>query len=214
MTNVKEELIQQIVEAVYRELNGINYQVPVGVSGRHIHLNRNDMDILFGSGSELTPIKDLIQPGQFASAETVTLRGPKGEFQKVRVLGPLRPKTQIEISLSDSFKLGVKAPIRMSGDLAGTPGIELIGPKGSISTNQGVIVAKRHIHMEPWRAEKLGFENGQVVKVKAGTPGERELILDNVVMRVSDDAGLEIHVDQDEANACGLRTGDMIEILI
>ena len=210
---MNEQLIRLITDEVYRQMNGLHRLVPVGVSGRHIHLNRADMDFLFGKGAELTPIKYLGQPGQYASKETVTLRGPKGEFRNVRVLGPLRPKTQIEISLSDSFKLGVKAPVRLSGDLDGTPGIEIEGPKGTLRAETGVIVAKRHIHMEPWRAKVLGYENGQIVRVQAGDPAVRALIFDSVVMRITDDAGLEIHIDQDEANAAGLRNNDWIKIL-
>ena len=210
---VNEDLIKQITEEIYRQLSSLSYMVPVGISGRHIHLCRADMDFLFGKGTELTPIKALGQPGQFACKETVTLRGPKGEFRNVRVLGPIRPKTQVEISLSDSFKLGVKAQVRLSGDLAGSPGITVVGPQGTLDLPTGVIVAKRHIHMEPWRAKLLGFENGQIVKVQAGDPAVRAMVFDSVVMRVSEDAGLEIHLDQDEANAAGLRNDELVKIL-
>ncbi len=186
-------------------------QVKVGVSNRHIHLDRTAMDVLFGKDSELHPKKELGQPGQYAAEETVTLKGPRGELKRVRVLGPLRAQTQVEISVTDGFAVGVKPPVRESGQLEGTPGIEVIGPRGSVVLDEGVIVALRHIHMHTSDAEHFGVKNGQIVQVKVG--GDRGGVLDNVVVRVSPKFALEMHIDVDEANGLGIATGDFVEVL-
>ena len=191
--------------------NDVLLTVPVGVSGRHIHLSPEHVEQLFGEGHQLTPIKELSQPGQFAADECVTLVGPKGSIERVRVLGPARDATQVEISITDGFRLGIHAPVRLSGDIKGTPGIQIVGPKGSITIDEGVIVAARHIHMTPADAESTGLKDGDVVKVRVG--GSRALIFDQVVIRVRDDFALDFHIDTDEANAAGLRTGDVAEIL-
>lgn len=185
--------------------------VPVGVSGRHVHLSPEHVEALFGEGHQLTPIKELSQPGQFAADECVTLVGPRGSIERVRILGPARGATQVEISKTDGFRLGVHAPVRLSGDIKGTPGIQLVGPKGTITIDEGVIVAARHIHMTPADAEKAGVADGEIVKVRVG--GERGLIFDQVVIRVRDDFALDFHIDTDEANAASLRTGDTAEVL-
>ncbi|SFB07478.1 MULTISPECIES: phosphate propanoyltransferase [unclassified Bacillus (in: firmicutes)] len=185
--------------------------IPLGVSSRHIHLKREHVDVLFGGGYELTNMKDLSQPGEFAANETVRVVGPKGEFPKVRVLGPMRNFSQLEISLTDSFSIGVKAPLRSSGNIEGTPGIKLIGPNGELELTEGVIVAERHIHMTPSDAEKFGVKNGEYVSVK--TSGPRGLIFDNVLIRVKESFALDMHIDTDEANAAGVKTGDKAEIL-
>ncbi len=184
-------------------------EIPVGISNRHVHLSREDMDALFGYGSTLTRMKAVKQPGQYAAEETVTLRGPKGELSKVRVLGPLRSATQIEISVSDSFALGVKAPVRMSGDLQDSPGIEIIGPRGCVSKPSGAIVAWRHIHISPAEAEQYGLRDGMEIDVHI--EGHRGGILSHVVVRVSADAVLEMHIDVEEANGFGLRNGDCVK---
>jgi putative phosphotransacetylase len=182
--------------------------IPIGISNRHVHLSREDMNALFGYGAELTPMKAVKQPGQYAAEETVTLRGPKGELSKVRVLGPLRSSTQVEISVSDGFALGVKAPVRMSGDLQGSPGIEIIGPRGRVVKTDGVIVAWRHIHISPADAQRFGLRDGMEIDVR--TAGLRGGVLSRVVVRVSADAVLEMHIDVEEANAFGLRNGDCV----
>ena len=206
-----DELIHSIVQSVMKQLNEFDQlKIPIGVSNRHVHLSRKDMDMLFGEGSELTKKSDLGQPGQFAANETVTVRGPKGEFKKVRVLGPLRAESQVEISLTDGFAIGVKAPIKESGKLDNTPGVTLVGPKGSVDLPKGTIVALRHIHMDPATAEKLGLHDKDVVEVE--TFGERSGVLGNVLVRVSDKYALEMHVDIDEANACSLRNKDYVVI--
>lgn len=178
-------------------------KILVEVSARHIHLSRADMDTLFGEGSELHPIKDLSQPGQFASEERVTLKGPKGTAG-VRVLGPLRKETQIELSLTDARTLGVKAMVRESGDLEGTNGgLTIIGPKGEVTVERGVIAAKRHIHMTPADAEAFGVANGDVVAVKIVTDG-RSVVFADTVVRVSENFKLAMHIDTDEANAAAI----------
>jgi putative phosphotransacetylase len=206
-----EELIQSIVQSVMAQLKDFDQlKIPIGVSNRHVHLSRKDMDILFGEGSELTKKGDLGQPGQFAANETVAVRGPKGEFKKVRVLGPLRAESQVEISLTDGFSIGVKAPIKESGKLDNTPGVTLVGPKGSVDLPKGTIVALRHIHMDPATAQKMGLKDKDIVEVE--TFGERAGVLGNVLVRVSDKYALEMHVDIDEANACSLRNKDYVVI--
>ena len=184
----------------------------VEVSARHIHLNREDMDILFGAGSELHVKKTLSQPGQYASEEQVILKGPKGEM-KLRVLGPLRSETQIEVSLTEARQLGVKALIRESGMLDGTEGgLTMVGPAGEKAIDRGVIAAKRHIHMTPADAEKYGVENGQIVAVKIETP-ERSVVFGDTVVRVSDKYALAMHIDTDEGNAAGIKGSALGEIV-
>jgi putative phosphotransacetylase len=186
--------------------------ITAGVSNRHVHLSREDVGILFGKDYQLTPIKDLGQPGQFACKETVIIVGPKGAIEGVRVLGPERKETQVEISLTDAFKLGVMPPVRDSGDLEGTPGITIVGPKGTVVKSRGVIIAKRHIHMHTSDAEKFGVKDKDIVKVIV-EKGDRRLIFDDVLIRVSEKFALEFHVDTDEANAAMLKTGDYVYIL-
>lgn len=185
--------------------------VPVGVSARHIHLTQEHIEILFGQGYQLTEFKPLSQPGQFAANEQVAVIGPKGQFDKVRILGPARPASQLEISRTDSFALGVKAPVRESGNIEGTPGIKVKGPAGEIELEQGVIVAARHIHFHTSDAEKWGIKDKQLLKVRLS--GERGLVLENVIARVSDNFALDMHIDTDEANAAGAKTGDTAEII-
>ncbi|ODN29694.1 phosphate propanoyltransferase [Fervidobacterium thailandense] len=188
------------------------FPIVVGVSNRHVHLSREDVEILFGKDYQLTPIKDLGQPGQFACQETVTIVGPKGSIENVRVLGPERKETQVEISLTDAYRLGLNPPVRDSGDLEGTPGITIIGPKGQVTKDRGVIIAKRHIHMHTSDAEKFGVKDKDIVKVIV-EKGDRKLIFDDVLIRVSDKFALEFHVDTDEANAALLKTGDIVYIV-
>lgn len=187
------------------------FTVPVGISNRHIHLSQEDLDTLFGKDYELTKVKDLTQPGEFAAQEKVIIAGPKGTIEGVRVLGPLRKRTQIEVSLTDSYKLGVKPPVRDSGDLAGSPGISIVGPKGTVILEEGVIIAARHIHLHTSEAEELGVENGQRVRVEV--QGERGLVFNNVLLRVSPKYAKEIHLDTDEANSAMLKNGDEVRVL-
>lgn len=186
-------------------------QVPIGVSARHIHLSSEHIAILFGEGYELKVMKELSQPGQFAAEEVVAVEGAKGKFDKVRILGPARGKSQLEISRTDAFFLGVNAPVRESGNIAGTPGITIKGPAGEVQLTEGVIVAARHIHFHTSDALKWGIQDKQLLTVRLD--GERPLLFEQVVARVSDQFALDMHIDTDEANAAGVKTGDMAVIV-
>lgn len=197
-----ENLIDKVIDRIQNELDG---SFEVEASGRHVHLSRKELDVLFGTGYELTKAKDLSQPGQYASKERLTVVGPKGAFHNVVILGPVRKESQVEVSLTDCLQLGVKAPIRESGDIEGTPGIVLVNGDKSVSLDKGLIVAKRHVHMTPEDAEKLGVKNHDIVKVKV--EGARPLVFDDVVIRVSPKFATYMHIDYDEANACGFSKG-------
>jgi putative phosphotransacetylase len=186
--------------------------IKVGVSNRHLHLSQKDLEILFGEGYELTPIKALGQPGQYAAEETVDLVGPKNTIKRVRVLCPTRKATQVEVSRTDAFKLGVNPPVRDSGDIVDSSSVKLVGPKGEVELKEGVILAKRHIHMHTNDAEKYGLKDKDMVSVIASKEG-RNLIFQDVLVRVSDKYALEFHVDTDEANAAFLGNNDEIEII-
>jgi len=204
------KLLMEYVKSACKH-DGQDEHIPVGISNRHIHLSKNDLDILFGSRYLLTNVKDLLQTGQYACKETLAICGPKGVIEKVRVLGPLRHKTQVEILKGDCFRLGVKTGLRQSGDLDGTPGITLVGPNGSVQIKEGVIVAKRHIHMLPEDALKFGVNDKDNVKIKI--KGERGGIFDQVSIRVSNESKLEFHLDTEEANALGVTSKSTIYIV-
>ncbi|MGQ7397084.1 ethanolamine utilization phosphate acetyltransferase EutD [Streptococcus suis] len=197
-----QELIDKIATRVQDELEG---SFEIEASGRHIHLSQEDLETLFGKGYSFTKAKDLSQPGQFACKERLTILGPKGSFQNVVILGPVRGATQVEVSLTDCLKLGVNAPIRESGQIEDTPGIVLINGSKVVSLDKGLIVAKRHIHMTPEDAAKANVVNKEIVQVKVG--GERGLIFDDVVIRVHPKFATFMHIDYDEANACGFKKG-------
>jgi len=186
-------------------------KLPIALSNRHIHVSQKDLDILFGKDYELTKMKDLSQPGQYACDEKVDLVGPKNTLKGVRILGPVRPDTQFELSVLDAFTLGLNPTLRNSGDIAGTPGVKIIGPKGEVDLNAGVIVASRHIHMHTSDAEEFGVSDKQIVKIK--TDGPRGLIFDNVLVRVHESFALEMHVDIEEGNASGVKNGDLVELI-
>ena len=207
----EQQLIQLVTQAVLKELQTRENQVPVGISVRHVHLTRSDVDWLFGRNYQLTPKKALSQPGQFACEECVDVVGPKGTLTKVRILGPERSSTQVELSQTDCRTIGVKAPVRSSGDLDGTPGIELRGPNGKIQVSKGVIIADRHIHMTPADAARFGFKNGDRVKVRID--GEKPGVMGNVLIRVSDKCALDMHVDTDDGNAFLLNQGQWLTVL-
>lgn len=187
-------------------------KVLVETSARHIHVSREALDILFGEGYELTPKKDLSQPGQFACEERVTVVGPKKELAGVSILGPVRPETQVELSLTDARSIGISAPVRESGDVKGSAGCKLVGPKGEVELTEGVIAAKRHIHMTPEDAEAFGVKDTQVVKVEIESNG-RSLIFGDVIVRVSPKYALAMHIDTDESNAAGMAPGTMGEVI-
>lgn len=187
-------------------------KIPAGLSNKHIHLSKEHVEILFGAGHELTAIKDLGQPGQFACDEKVDLIGPKRTIKGVRVLGPTRSTTQVELSLSDGIFLGLGVlPVKQSGDLEGTPGCKIVGPCGEVELAEGVIAASRHIHMTPADAAELGVENNE--KVKVPVEGPRGVVFENVLVRVSEAAALEFHVDMEEGNACSLKNGQLLKLI-
>lgn len=194
-----------------KEVPDMEKTVLIETSARHVHVTAEALAILFGEGHELTKKKDLSQPGQFACEERIAVIGPKGQFPAVSILGPVRPANQVEISASDARSIGVAAVVRESGDIAGTPGCKLVGPAGEIEISEGVIVAKRHIHMTPEDAENYGLSDKQIVSVKIPSNG-RELIFGDVVVRVSEKFKLAMHIDTDESNAA-MPNGEMGIIL-
>ena len=185
--------------------------IPVGVSARHAHLSQKHIDILFGPGYKFEVLYPLSQPGQFAAVETVTAKGPHGEIPGIRILGPARPKTQLEISLTDARRLGVLVPVRVSVSAGGGGGLTLVGPKGEVPVEEGAIAAMRHLHMTPSDASGFDVMDGDVVKVRS--LDGRSVVFENVVVRVNPEYSLEFHVDTDEANASGLRTGDKVTLI-
>lgn len=187
-------------------------KVLVEVSARHIHITQEHLEILFGKGYQLTPKKELSQPGQYACEERVTVVGPKKELAGVSILGPTRPATQVELSLTDARSIGVAAPVRESGDVAGSGGCKLVGPCGEVEITEGVIAAKRHIHLAPADAEAMGVEDKQVVNVKI-TSDDRSLTFGDVVVRVSPKFAAAMHIDTDESNAAALPRDCMGEVI-
>lgn len=184
----------------------------IETSARHLHVTQEVLETLFGEGYELTVKKELSQPGQFATNERVAVVGQKGSFPSVSILGPVRPETQVELSASDARSIGVVAPIRESGDIAGSGACKLVGPKGEVELAEGVIVAKRHIHATPEDAEKLGVQDKEIVNVKVESDG-RSLIFGDVIVRVSPKYALAMHIDTDESNAALVTPGMMVEIV-
>ncbi|GAA0790107.1 phosphate propanoyltransferase [Hathewaya limosa] len=199
-----EEVLKLLLEAVKcKEASNTcekdSSGIPVGISNRHVHLSERDVEILFGQGYQLSKLKDLSQPGQYACNEILTICGPKGAIERVRVLGPARSKTQVEVMVGDCIKLGAMPHVKLSGDLCRTPGVTLVGPKGSVQIEEGLIVAQRHIHMTPEDAKNLGVHDGEVVSIKV--EDLRGGIYNNVVVRANDTSKLECHLDIEEANA-------------
>ena len=217
-----EQLLQQIVDQVILECtaNGINSaqtdsgkkEIPIETSARHIHLCQSDVEALFGSGHQLTPKRDLSQPGQYLCEERVSVIGPKGTLDNVAILGPARPESQVEVSRTDARQLGINAPLRESGDIAGSPGAFLHSEKGMVQLQAGVIVARNHIHMTPADARRLGVKDKQEVDVSVAT--DRPLTFQRVLVRVKDGFALAMHIDFDEANAVDLTTGVKGELII
>ena len=207
--------IAAIVKKVISEVETTNTQgneIPVGISNRHIHLNKEDLETLFGKGYELTPIKELSQPGQYACKETLTLVGPSmRSIENVRVLGPLRKQSQVEISMTDSFVLKVKPPVRESGKTEGSAPVIIVGHKGIVSLKEGCIIANRHIHMSPADAAHFGVKDGDYIDVDA-FEGTRKTRWFDVQIRVNDAFRLEMHVDTDDANAVGFKNGSKVTV--
>ena len=205
--------IAEIVKKVIAEMDGsasLGLEIPIGISNRHIHLSREDVNTLFGSGYELTPLKELSQPGQYACKETLTIVGPSMRaIEGVRVLGPIRKSSQVEISMTDSYVLKVKPPVRESGKIEGSSPITIIGPRGVVNLKEGCIIANRHIHMSPDDAARFGVNDGDYIDVDA-TSGTRKTRWFDVQIRVHKDFRLEMHVDTDDANAVGFKNGSTV----
>lgn len=206
-----EAIQNQVVDNLSTQEEDVELTIPVGVSARHVHLSADDLETLFGTDYQLTVQKPLSQPGQFAATETVVVVGPRGAIEKVRILGPIRKNTQIEVAFTDAIRLGIIPPVRESGDIRGSAPATIVGPIGSVHIREGMIMAKRHVHMEPEDASRFRVKNGDYVQLK--TSGERSVVFDNVLIRVSKDYKLEFHVDTDEANASLLRTGDSVRLV-
>ena len=211
-----EKIIAEIVNRVMAQCQGgaasANDTIPVGVSNRHIHLSAEHLEILFGKGYELTPIKDLSQPGQFACKEQLTIIGPSlRAIEGVRVLGPIRRESQVEISRTDSFTLKVKPPVRESGDIKGSAPITIIGPKGTVNLKEGCIIANRHFHMSDEEGKIFGLNDGDYVTVEVD--GERRTTFYDVQVRVNKAFRLEMHIDTDDANAAGIGNGFKVRIV-
>ena len=205
-------IVKQIVDGLAAENISLKAnEIPIGVSNRHIHLNKEDLETLFGAGYELTPLKELSQPGQYACKETLTIVGPSlRPIENVRVLGPLRSKSQVEVSMTDSFLLKNRPPIRESGKTEGSAGIAIIGPKGVIQLKEGCIIANRHIHMSPDEAKYFGLKDCDYVDIDVN--GKRRTKWYDVQVRVHKDFRLEMHVDTDDANAAGIGNGFIVTI--
>lgn len=215
LSDGKGNIIEDISKAALKEVDtnkqGI-FGIPTGISNRHVHLTQDHQDILFGKGKTLTKMRDLSQPGQYVCQELVTLIGPSGVMEKVRILGPVRKQTQVELLAGDCIKLGVKAPVRESGKLEGSGGgLTIVGPVGCVWINEGVIIAQRHIHMHISDANRFNVVDGKIVSIKVDTP--RGGILNDTVVRVSEKFKLDFHIDFDEANALMLKPGDIVTIL-
>ncbi len=216
--------IQELEEIVTRVVSGYlekkpagsegntSLQIPVGVSNRHVHLCRRDIDVLFGGGYEMQVHRDLSQKGYFAAKETLVIAGPKGAISRVRILGPLRANTQVELLASDCPGLGLDVRCGNSGEMAPGPQITLIGPKGTVVNEEGVMIALRHIHMQTQHAKNLGLKDGDQISVQ--THGERAVVFSNVKIRTGDEFNTELHLDMDEANACGVENGTIVTMIL
>ncbi|MCL2111541.1 MAG: phosphate propanoyltransferase [Clostridiales bacterium] len=189
----------------------MGYKVGVGISNKHLHVSDADLETLFGAGAKLTPIKELVQPGQYAADERVDIVGPKSTFKGIRIIGPTRPQTQVEISATDARALGLDVPVCESGKLDGTPGVKLVGPAGELDLAEGVMIALRHIHLSPSEAEEAGLKDKDIVDVQ--TFGTRPVIFQDVLIRSGDPHRNEFHIDTDEANAAGVENYQEVEII-
>jgi len=229
---IDQEILNRIVREVFERISSTNLsqglpsevagqiqglpinpkRIPVGVSVRHVHLSKEHLEKLFGPGTELHHLRELYQPGTHAEKETVALIGPKTRLlERVRILGPLRDRTQVELAKTDAIFLGVDAPLRLSGDLKGSAPITIIGPKGVVELQEGCIRAMRHIHMNSQEAKFFGFKDGDSVKLRVGGPSS--VTFENVIVRVNDKTRLEVHLDTDEGNVADINCGQEVEII-
>jgi len=206
------DLAREIAEDVAERIRLSKFQIPIGISNRHVHLGREHWDILFGREAQPTKLRQLRQPGYYACHETVDAEGPKGRLGGLRVIAPHRPKTQVELARTDAFALGLKPPVAGSGKLEGAAPVKIYGPKGSIEVKEGLIIPMRHLHLSPEEGKELGLKTGDIVRIRAGIGGPREMVFEAVLVRVSPEFALEFHVDSDEANAAWLKNGDFVHI--
>lgn len=210
-TEIREIVAQVVARPCLSGAAEKGQEIPVEISARHVHLTREVMDVLFGKGSQLTRRRDLSQPGQFLAQERVKLVTARGQLANVGILGPLRHRIQVELSLTDARVLGVEAPICLSGDLEGAADVLIVGPKGVVSAREAAIVAKAHVHMTPRDARQYGVQDGERVSIRLG--GERAVTLNDVVVRVREDYALAVHIDFDEANAAQVSGGSITGLL-
>ena len=209
---IPPDRIESLAADLELSLRRSRVPIPVGVSNRHFHVTAEHWRVLFGDARPgiLRPVR---QPGQWAGEETVDIEAPKGRIPRVRHLGPFRSRTQVEVSRTDAIALGIDPPVRGSGTLSGASAIRLIGPKGRVDLEEGVLIAQRHLHLSPADAAGLSVKDGDALRVRAGAGGPRELVFENVLARVSDKFALELHVDTDEANAAFLKNGDLVTVV-
>ena len=201
--------VQGLAAEIEKRMKRSKLPVPTGVSNRHCHLTEEHFKILFGRGAEPKRVKAIKQPGFYAAEEAIEVAGPKGSIKGIRLVAPYRSHTQIELAVTDAMKLGLNPPVRESGDVKGSAGATLIGPAGRVDIKEGVIIAQRHLHFSPSEAQALGIASGERVRVRGGS---RSVVFEDVIVRVSDKYSLEFHVDTDEANGAGLKTGDIVHI--
>jgi putative phosphotransacetylase len=204
--------IAGLASEIEKRLQRSKLAIPVGVSNKHCHLTEAHFKILFGAAASPKKVKDIKQPGFYAAEEMIDVKGPKGILKKIRLVAPYRANTQIEIAVTDAFAIGLTPPVRESGDVKGSAGATLIGPAGQVDIKEGVIIAQRHVHFSPGEAKTWGMTSGETVRVRCGTGAGRATVFEDVVVRISDKYSLEFHVDTDEANAAGIKTGDFVHI--
>jgi len=207
------DLAKTIAEDIAKRMKRSEIPIPIGVSNRHCHLTEEHFKILFGAAQAPKKIKDIKQPGFWAAEEAIEVKGPKGSIKKVRLVAPYRSHTQIELAATDALMIGVKPPVRESGDVKGSAGATLIGPAGQVEIKDGVIIALRHVHFAPKEAEAMGIKSGEMLRLRVGVGGGRATIFEDCIARVSDTYSLELHLDTDEANAAGVKTGDVAHIV-
>lgn len=205
-------LSEGLAVEIEKRLKRSKLDIPVGVSNRHCHLTEEHFKVLFGRRAEPKKVRNIKQPGFWAAEESIEVKGPRGSVKNIRLVAPYRSHTQIEIAVTDAISIGIDPPVRESGDIKGSAGATLIGPAGQVEIKEGVVVAQRHLHFGPQEARSLGVAAGEVVRVRAGMGKGRSTVFEDVMVRVSDKYSLEFHVDTDEANAAGLKTGDLVHI--
>lgn len=210
--SVTPEQVSGLAAEIEKRMRRSQLAIPVGVSVKHCHLTKEHFKTLFGANAEPRRVKDIKQPGFYAAEECIDVQGPKGVLKKIRLVAPYRDHTQIELAATDAMLIGLKPPVRESGDIKGSAGATLIGPVGQVEIQAGVIIAQRHLHFHPDEAKAIGIESGEVVRVAAGRGQGRAVVFEDVVVRVGTKYSLEFHVDTDEANASGLKTGDFVHI--